>query len=109
MHVLQGRHCLCLFFFFLMIRRPPRSTLFPYTTLFRALKAAPAGSLSGKIAMVARRMVRTQDGAGYGAAVDAPIDGPGEAARRGANAVLLRSGGTDNPRPAHTRTTRHGD
>src|SRR2546422_7872616 len=28
---------LCLFFFFLMIRRPPRSTLFPYTTLFRSL------------------------------------------------------------------------
>src|SRR5215469_18106989 len=25
----------CLIFFFLMIRRPPRSTLFPYTTLFR--------------------------------------------------------------------------
>src|ERR1039457_1600365 len=29
-------------FFFLMIRRPPRSTLFPYTTLFRSLDAAPA-------------------------------------------------------------------
>src|SRR5438552_14059886 len=28
--------CIC-FFFFLMIRRPPRSTLFPYTTLFRSL------------------------------------------------------------------------
>src|SRR6266480_3221600 len=27
------------FFFFLMIRRPPRSTLFPYTTLFRSLGA----------------------------------------------------------------------
>src|SRR5258708_29078204 len=26
-----------MFFFFLMIRRPPRSTLFPYTTLFRSL------------------------------------------------------------------------
>src|SRR2546425_10730079 len=26
------------FFFFLMIRRPPRSTLFPYTTLFRSLR-----------------------------------------------------------------------
>src|SRR5260370_1267889 len=26
-------------FFFLMIRRPPRSTLFPYTTLFRSHKA----------------------------------------------------------------------
>src|SRR2546430_11560215 len=27
---------LSFFFFFLMIRRPPRSTLFPYTTLFRS-------------------------------------------------------------------------
>src|SRR5438067_3779712 len=27
-----------IFFFFLMIRRPPRSTLFPYTTLFRSDK-----------------------------------------------------------------------
>src|SRR5258707_14786488 len=26
------------FFFFLMIRRPPRSTLFPYTTLFRSIQ-----------------------------------------------------------------------
>src|SRR5256885_5670549 len=30
------------FFFFLMIRRPPRSTLFPYTTLFRS-SVAPEG------------------------------------------------------------------
>src|SRR4051794_41371766 len=29
-----------MFFFFLMIRRPPRSTLFPYTTLFRSVHAA---------------------------------------------------------------------
>src|SRR2546430_7385491 len=29
-------HISYLFFFFLMIRRPPRSTLFPYTTLFRS-------------------------------------------------------------------------
>src|SRR5688572_31050327 len=32
-----------LFFFFLMIRRPPRSTLFPYTTLFRSAGPKPAG------------------------------------------------------------------
>src|SRR2546428_7497520 len=32
-----------LFFFFLMIRRPPRSTLFPYTTLFRSLVQAVLG------------------------------------------------------------------
>src|SRR5256885_12124474 len=29
-------------FFFLMIRRPPRSTLFPYTTLFRSLEGSGA-------------------------------------------------------------------
>src|SRR5690349_23421983 len=42
-------------FFFLMIRRPPRSTLFPYTTLFRSLapraprasQARPAGRKGG--------------------------------------------------------------
>src|SRR5260221_7823475 len=32
---------LYLFFFFLMIRRPPRSTLFPYTTLFRSYYSSP--------------------------------------------------------------------
>src|SRR2546430_3822161 len=30
-----------IFFFFLMIRRPPRSTLFPYTTLFRSQSRVP--------------------------------------------------------------------
>src|SRR2546425_7775017 len=33
-HFIQ--HTLYRYFFFLMIRRPPRSTLFPYTTLFRS-------------------------------------------------------------------------
>src|SRR3712207_6910916 len=32
-------------YFFLMIRRPPRSTLFPYTTLFRSRDAAAAGDV----------------------------------------------------------------
>src|SRR5918911_3552199 len=31
--------------FFLMIRRPPRSTLFPYTTLFRSRSGRPSGAL----------------------------------------------------------------
>src|SRR2546426_4573179 len=34
-----------LFFFFLMIRRPPRSTLFPYTTLFRSVSAMIASPI----------------------------------------------------------------
>src|SRR5712692_11611574 len=33
------------FFFFLMIRRPPRSTLFPYTTLFRSKHCGRFGRL----------------------------------------------------------------
>src|SRR3712207_7122682 len=33
---MRCRHLCYSFFFFLMIRRPPRSTLFPYTTLFRS-------------------------------------------------------------------------
>src|SRR3712207_7521445 len=32
-----------LYIFFLMIRRPPRSTLFPYTTLFRSVEVAQRG------------------------------------------------------------------
>src|SRR5258706_12112656 len=38
----------CFLFFFLMIRRPPRSTLFPYTTLFRSGGGRPlSGSGAG--------------------------------------------------------------
>src|SRR3712207_7544981 len=36
----------CFIFFFLMIRRPPRSTLFPYTTLFRSDVLNRRGGLS---------------------------------------------------------------
>src|SRR3712207_7337317 len=36
MIVKVGTRCYICSFFFLMIRRPPRSTLFPYTTLFRS-------------------------------------------------------------------------
>src|SRR5262249_62378857 len=36
-------------FFFLMIRRPPRSTLFPYTTLFRSVGDAGCGGLCGRL------------------------------------------------------------
>src|SRR5439155_9169455 len=43
-----------LYFFFLMLRRPPRSTLFPYTTLFRSTDAHGAfeqGECSGQVAL----------------------------------------------------------
>jgi carboxypeptidase Q len=73
------------------------------------LKEAPPGSLTGKIAFVAARMVRTQDGEGYGAAVEARSDGPGEAAKRGAIAFVLRSVGTDTNRLPHAGTTVYVD
>src|SRR2546427_6522233 len=41
-------------FFFLMIRRPPRSTLFPYTTLFRSHPGVAAGALDDRPAGLER-------------------------------------------------------
>src|SRR3989442_11709344 len=43
-------------FFFLMIRRPPRSTLFPYTTLFRSSTDTGAACASDVHAMAAKRI-----------------------------------------------------
>src|SRR6266480_2743203 len=37
-----GRNSFLILFFFLRIRRPPRSTLFPYTTLFRSIRPRPS-------------------------------------------------------------------
>src|SRR2546430_7776389 len=53
-------------FFFLMIRRPPRSTLFPYTTLFRSLAleerhAQPAVGQEGRRARAARPATHDHD------------------------------------------------
>src|SRR2546430_1098369 len=77
----HSRHTACplLFFFFLMIRRPPRSTLFPYTTLFRSLLRGGAhplravrrydhGPVRGDLLLVAQ-----DDGA-------APVRDPGKVA-----------------------------
>src|SRR2546425_8284166 len=57
-----------MFFFFLMIRRPPRSTLFPYTTLFRSTATgffyadAPRGPLAvGEPGLPAPRRPRLLD------------------------------------------------
>ena len=73
------------------------------------LKAAAPRSLAGKVAMVDERTVRTQDGAGYSAAVEGRTEGAHEAAQRGAIAFLLRSVGTDNHRIVHTGTAHYVD
>src|SRR2546422_11343469 len=59
---------LFLCFFFLMIRRPPRSTLFPYTTLFRS-DPAPAADVRRAVADRRGRAVAAAAGrAGLGTA-----------------------------------------
>jgi hypothetical protein len=73
------------------------------------LLAAPPGFLAGKIAVVTQRMVRTQDGSGYGAANPIRRSGPSEAAKRGAVAYLLRSLGTDSHRLPHTGALNYED
>src|SRR3712207_9563653 len=61
---------LCFVFFFLMIRRPPRSTLFPYTTLFRSQRRArlrEAGEVDGGVGRLSaggRTPVEVPKGAG---------------------------------------------
>jgi carboxypeptidase Q len=73
------------------------------------LIAAPKGSLTGKIAMVTRHMVRTEDTSGYAAVAGARFTGPIEAARRGAVGFLIRSISTDNHRLSHTGATGYLD
>src|SRR3712207_8367628 len=46
------------YFCFLMIRRPPRSTLFPYTTLFRSLSRVRLDTTRGATPRRPRRVVR---------------------------------------------------
>lgn len=72
-----------------------------------ALRAAPAGSLNGKIAFIAYRMGKARDGAGYGPAVGARTDGAVAAARAGASALLIRSIGSSPNRFAHTGIMRY--
>lgn len=70
------------------------------------LQAAPANSLTGKIAMLTYRMPRLESGEGYNIATRGRGEGPGAAAKAGAVAYVLRSAGTSTHRFAHTGSTR---
>jgi Zn-dependent M28 family amino/carboxypeptidase len=68
---------------------------------YQAMLDQPPGALAGKIAVVTQPMGRTQDGSGYGAALAMRAKGPGEAAKRGAVAYLVRSLSTSESRLPH--------
>src|SRR2546427_12635109 len=57
-----------------MIRRPPRSTLFPYTTLFRAVRGGRSGGQAGK-----KPLATTLNGTMMRVNLDRPL-GPGQVA-----------------------------
>src|SRR2546422_11273153 len=80
-----------------MIRRPPRSTLFPYTTLFRspAGRAEPArrGGTAADRERPAARNRRSDGGAGAGAGAGTQLHGLGRLLRSAGGAVAC--GGED--------------
>src|SRR6476661_6857770 len=86
-------------FFFLMIRRPPRSTLFPYTTLFRSLHRAqtrrlqPAGREGGH--------------AGTGAEPRAPVRGGVRSGGLEARTRAIEAPGRRGLNPDECSTGRH--
>src|SRR3712207_8545336 len=72
-------------FFFLMIRRPPRSTLFPYTTLFRS-----------RISSGIEEVALGRDGAGFAEAILTTDTRTKEAAVRvEIGGAIVTIGGTD--------------
>src|SRR3989441_7204896 len=77
-----------IYFFFLMIRRPPRSTLFPYTTLFRS-----PGDLTGKHVVIVDDVLYT------GRTVRAALDELADFGRpkRISLCVLVDRGGRELP------------
>ncbi|MBI1403698.1 MAG: M20/M25/M40 family metallo-hydrolase [Porphyrobacter sp.] len=69
------------------------------------LRAAPEGSLEGKIAFVSNAMTPTQDGSQYGFAGPTRWVAAGIAAQKGAIATVIKSVGTDSHRNPHTGGT----
>lgn len=76
-----------------------------YFATLDALKAAPAGSLKGKVAFIDHAMRANQDGSGYGPYGNVRRQGPSIAAGKGAIAAVIRSAGTDPHRNPHTGAT----
>src|SRR2546430_15950551 len=59
---MQFWHQFAVMFFFLMIRRPPRSTLFPYTTLFRSLYVGLVGNQTLQVLPIVELTFGESDG-----------------------------------------------
>src|SRR5205823_12244892 len=78
-------------FFFLMLRRPPRSTLFPYTTLFRARPRAPDRGRAHRRRPAQLRLAQSLPGG---------AQSPSRVQAR-ADPLRVRKLGVDQPAPRH--------
>ncbi|WP_404341522.1 M20/M25/M40 family metallo-hydrolase [Pseudoalteromonas mariniglutinosa] len=90
----------------------PKAGITAEVVLFETLDeliAAPANSLTGKIAYINYKMNRDIDGNGYGPAVRARSTGSVEAAKKGAIGYMMRSVSTAHHRFAHTGASRYQD
>src|SRR5437899_12716015 len=79
-----------MFFFFLMIRRPPRSTLFPYTTLFRSHQIrvlAPSAAWAACFGTFDRRQASSNGGL-FCAQIDLGIPVSGVEARQPSHPLM---------------------
>lgn len=76
---------------------------------FEALQAAPANSLTGKIAVLTQRMGANTSATGYGTANRWRRKGASEAAKRGAIGFMLRSLATNNSRDPHSGALNYDD
>lgn len=74
-----------------------------------ALREVPEGSLRGRIAYVSHAMQRTQDGSSYSHYGRLRREGASVAAEKGAEAILIRSIGTDSHRFPHTGSMRYAE
>src|SRR3712207_8826515 len=81
---------MCLFSFFLMIRRPPRSTLFPYTTLFRSRYGAPCTGIL-KVGVPRRRGRPAVESGFYASSIRLPGESKVAAKRRDRKSTRLNS------------------
>src|SRR2546422_9583254 len=80
-----------IFFFFLMIRRPPRSTLFPYTTLFRSQKAA-SGGIQGDVLATDNNTVGMGDAGIKSAIQGSNVPNPDEAVPSFVSGAMAKAG-----------------
>src|SRR2546428_13817802 len=89
----------CVFFFFLMIRRPPRSTLFPHPTLFRSLsklfgggQKAASGCIQGDVLATDNNTVGMGDAGIKSAIQGSNVPNPDEAVPSFVSGAMAKAG-----------------